>query len=174
MTNKAVFFDRDGVINKPIVKKGRPFSPLKFEDFVLENGVIELTNAFSTAGYLLFIVTNQPEVARGRLDIIELDKMHCYISEKINIQEIFTCTHDAEDRCWCRKPSPGALFDLASRHDLSLPDSIFIGDRWKDIDAGNAAGCRTVFLDNGYSEKRPTEQDLTVSCLFELMTNLEI
>lgn len=150
---KAIFFDRDGVINKVILKDGKPFSPRKFEEFKLLDGIRKVLERFRKKEFLNIIVTNQPDIARGLIKTETLEKMHKFIEENLPIDDIFICPHDDIDNCHCRKPKPGMLLEAAEKWHINLKESFMIGDSWKDIEAGKAAGCATVLLDNLYNKE---------------------
>jgi D-glycero-D-manno-heptose 1,7-bisphosphate phosphatase len=150
---KAIFLDRDGVINKAILKDGKPFSPRRFEEFKLFNGIREVLEKFRKKEFLNIIVTNQPDIARGLIKTETLEKMHKFIEENLPIDDIFVCPHDDIDNCHCRKPKPGMLLEAAEKWHINLKESFIIGDSWKDIEAGKAAGCATVLLDNLYNKE---------------------
>jgi len=105
-----------------------------------------------SAGFLLIAVTNQPEIARGALRIEALEAMHTLLRAHVPLDDIRVCIHDEDDDCACRKPRPGLLLDAAREWRIDLHQSFMVGDRWKDIDAGYAAGCRTLLIDRGYRE----------------------
>jgi len=154
---KAIFLDRDGVINKAILKEGRPFSPRRFEDFVLLDGIKDVLERFKTEGFLNIIVTNQPDIARGLVKWEVLEKIHKYIKDNLPINDIFVCPHDDHDNCQCRKPKPGMLLEAGKKWDIDLKSSFIIGDSWKDIQAGKAVGCATILLDNVYNKEVETD-----------------
>lgn len=163
----AVFLDRDGVINRAFVREGKPYPPDGIEQLEILPGVPEALARLRAAGFRLVVVTNQPDVARGtqRRDVI--DAMHAALAAALPLDEFRVCDHDDQDACRCRKPGPGMLEDAARDADLSLPGSFMVGDRWRDVEAGRRAGCTTVFIDRGYSERRPDQPDVTVSSLSE-------
>lgn len=165
--HRAVFLDRDGVLNRPIVIDGRPFPPRRIEDLEMSQGAPEACAALKSAGFLLIVVTNQPDIARGTLAVEELSALHASLLTRIALDAVLWCPHDDVDACPCRKPAPGMLIEAAARFDIALADSVMVGDRWRDIEAGRRAGCRTVFVDAGYAERRPDDPDLTVACLAE-------
>jgi D-glycero-D-manno-heptose 1,7-bisphosphate phosphatase len=165
----AVFLDRDGVLVQALVHDGKPFSARDADDFEIVPGAADACAALRTAGLLIVVVTNQPDVARGDLSIEALSAMHEALLDRIPVDAVLFCPHDDGDSCPCRKPAPGLLFKAARRFGISLPQSVMVGDRWKDIEAGARAGCRTVFIDAGYDERRPDRQDLTVTCLTEAL-----
>jgi D-glycero-D-manno-heptose 1,7-bisphosphate phosphatase len=167
MTRVAVFLDRDGVLNYSPVVDGKPVSPRGLDDVALLPGVGEACERLRVAGYVLIVVTNQPEIARGTLTRERVDAVNRYLAERIRLDEIVICPHDDADGCECRKPKPGMLLDAARRHEIDLRHSYLVGDRWRDIGAGQAAGVRTVFIDRGYDERRPQNPDAIVSDLTE-------
>ena len=161
--NRAVFLDRDGVINHNEVREGRPHGPQTLEQFVILPGVREAIEAFRAAGFLVIVATNQPNIPR---DVVET--MHAILRETLKPDDIKVCTHVDADNCACRKPKPGLLLDAARERNIALAQSWMIGDRWRDIEAGRAAGCRTVFIDYGYEhEPRPRAPDVIVGSLLE-------
>lgn len=150
----AVFLDRDGVINKAVIRDGKPHSPAGLEDFEQMPGTALALLDLKAAGFALFIVTNQPEVARGKQSRAVIDAMHESLAASLPIDDIFVCYHDDNDHCSCRKPLPGLLFEAQEKYNIDLTRSFLIGDRWRDIDAGHAAGCKTVLIDYGYKERK--------------------
>ena len=164
----AIFLDRDGVINHNEVRNGRPYSPTRLEDFVILPGVPEAVRAFHDAGYLVIVATNQPDIASGKQSRDTLEAMHRLMRETVPIDDIEICPHTDADQCDCRKPKPGMLFNAAKKHGIALDRSWMIGDRWRDVDAGRSAGCRTVFIDYHYAaEPRPNQPDVVVGSLSE-------
>lgn len=164
---KAIFLDRDGVINRAVVKNGRPYPPSSLDTLEILPGVAEALEKLRQAGYLLIIVTNQPDVARGKVSKAAVDRIHQYMMANLPLDKILSCFHDDADQCNCRKPKPGALLDSAKEYKLDLSACYMIGDRWRDIESGVSAGCKTIFLDYGYSEKQPSNLDFRVKSLSE-------
>jgi D-glycero-D-manno-heptose 1,7-bisphosphate phosphatase len=164
---RAVFLDRDGVINRAVVVAGRPHPPASRRELEVLPGVAAALARLKTAGYLLIVVTNQPDIARGTQARDEVEAMHAELARRLPIDEFRVCDHDDGDECACRKPKPGLLLAAAACHGIDLPSSVMVGDRWRDVDAGRAAGCLTVFLDYGYSERRPDRPDAVVASLAE-------
>lgn len=166
---RAVFLDRDGVINKPVVREGRPYPPAAIEDFELYEDVVAGCAQLDAAGYLLVVVTNQPDVARGTQTRAAVDAMHRKMLEALpQIARVEVCWHagaEHDDPCDCRKPEPGMVVRAAKAFDLDLNESFLIGDRWRDVDCGRRAGCRTVFIDRKYSEQLRQLPDWTVKSL---------
>jgi D-glycero-D-manno-heptose 1,7-bisphosphate phosphatase len=164
---RAVFLDRDGVINRAVVRDGRPFPPATVDELEVLPGVAAALERLRAAGFRLVVVTNQPDVARGtqRRDVI--DRMHAQLAETLPIDEFRVCDHDDSDHCRCRKPRPGMLEDAAREAGISLADSFMVGDRWRDIEAGRLAGCTVIFIDRGYHERRPDRPDAIAGSLPE-------
>jgi D-glycero-D-manno-heptose 1,7-bisphosphate phosphatase len=161
--NRAVFLDRDGVINRSEVRDGRPHGPQTLGQFVILPGAREAIETIRAAGYLVIVATNQPNIPR---DMVEA--MHAILRKNLKLDDIKVCTHIDADNCACRKPKPGLLLDAARERNIALARSWMIGDRWRDVEAGQAAGCRTVFIDHGYArEPRPHAPDVVVGSLLE-------
>jgi D-glycero-D-manno-heptose 1,7-bisphosphate phosphatase len=151
---KAVFLDRDGVINRAVVRDGKPHPPETLEDLEVLPGVPNALRKLRGAGFRLIVVTNQPDVARGTQTKEAVEAMHARLTAELAVDEVIACYHDG-DACDCRKPKPGALLDAAHRHGVELERSFMVGDRWRDIEAGQRAGCRCLFVDYGYTEQQP-------------------
>lgn len=162
----AVFLDRDGVINKPLIREGLPHTPICVEDFELYEDVPTGCARLADAGYLLVVVTNQPDAARGMQTRDAVDAMHKKLMELLpQIARIEVCWHAGAkwaDPCDCRKPRPGMVLRAAKTLDIDLGNSFLIGDRWRDIDCGNLAGCRTIFVDRDYAEALRQAPDWSV------------
>ena len=152
---KAVFLDRDGVINRTTIRGGKPYPPASLEQLEILPGTAEALAELKRLGYLLIVVTNQPDVGRGTQSRETVEAMHGALGRALPIDEFIACYHDDRDQCACRKPRPGMLLDAARRLGIDLAASFMIGDRWRDIDAGHAAGCRAIFIDYGYREQSP-------------------
>lgn len=156
MTGKAAaFLDRDGVLNRAIVRDGRPYPPQGLHELEVLQEAAEACRLLKTNGLLLICITNQPDIARGAAQQSVIDELNEVVRNELQLDDILVCPHDDADRCNCRKPQPGLLFHAADKYGIDLPLSFIIGDRWRDIEAGQAAGCRTVFVDRGYRERRP-------------------
>ena len=164
---RAVFLDRDGVINRPVVRDGKPFPPASLDDLDILPGVPQALKRLHDAGFLLVVVTNQPDVAKGTQTKSVVDGIHAYMAATLPLDEIRVCFHEDKDGVACRKPKAGMLLDAARDARISLTRSFMVGDRWRDIDAGRIAGCRTIFIDYGYDERRPHQPDATVASLAE-------
>lgn len=164
---RAVFLDRDGVLNRAIVRDGKPYPPSGLTDLEILPGVREATSSLHLAGWLLIVVTNQPDVARGTARRADVEAINLRLQRELPILEFRTCYHDSADGCGCRKPSPGALLAASAEHGVDLALSYMVGDRWRDIEAGQRAGCRTIFLDYGYAERQPAGVHYRVRSLAE-------
>lgn len=161
----AVFLDRDGVLNRIVIQNGLPVGPLELREFALVNGAAEDVRRLKNADYIVIVVTNQPELASGRLDANVLKAMHVKLRAEIPVDAIYVCPHDDTKRCSCRKPLPGLLLSAARDYDIDLKHSFMVGDRWRDVEAGKAAGCRTILIEMGYSEKLHSPPDWSVTSL---------
>lgn len=164
---RAVFLDRDGVLIRAPVDDGLPRSIRSVEELELEHGAAEACTALRAAGFLLIVVTNQPDVARGLLRRETVDAMHERLTELLPLDDIRVCPHDDPDGCECRKPKPGMLVEAARERGIALERSFIVGDRWNDVEAGRAAGCTCIFLDRKYSERMPDRPDVVVRDLGE-------
>lgn len=163
----AVFLDRDGVLNQSLIREGKPYSPRKVEDLIILDGVKEAISLLHKKGFVTVVVTNQPDVALGHLSSEMLSELHKLISEEIGVQYFYTCKHDDYEDCECRKPKIGLIEKASEDLNLDVSKSFMIGDRWKDIEAGQRAGCKCFFIDNNYSEQRPSLPFDTVTSLLE-------
>jgi D-glycero-D-manno-heptose 1,7-bisphosphate phosphatase len=164
----AVFLDRDGVLNRAVVRDGRPYPPGSVDELEILPDAPAALARLKCMGFLLIVVTNQPDVARGRQSRPAVEEIHAALRAKLPIDDFQVCFHDDRDACHCRKPKPGLLLDAARKHGLDLEDCYLIGDRWRDIDAGRAAGCRTILVDYRYDERGPTaEPDARVASIGE-------
>lgn len=168
MANIAVFFDRDGVLNKAVIKKGKPYPPASPDLTDIPDDVPEALMKLKQAGFILIGATNQPDVPRGKTSKHTVEEINKKLLAKLPLETIFVCYHDDQDQCHCRKPLPGLLIQAAKMYDIDLKKSFMIGDRWKDIEAGRRAGCKTIWLDYQYQENFLAEvPDATVSTVNE-------
>ena len=149
----AVFLDRDGVLNRAVVRNGRPYPPSSADDMEILPGVLQALNDLRRAGFLLLVVTNQPDVGTGKQSREAVEAIHAKLRAELPLDDIFVCYHVDADACNCRKPAPGMLEQGAARFGLYLSGCYMVGDRWRDVDAGHRAGCRSVLLDYGYHER---------------------
>lgn len=166
MIRRAVFLDRDGVINKAVVRDGRPYPPTSLRELEILDGVPQALRDLRSMGFHLIIVTNQPDVGRGYASVEDVAAIHDSLLRTLAIDDIRVCFHGGDEGCDCRKPRPGMLLAAARDLGLELSASFMVGDRWRDVDAGAAAGCRTVLIDYGYDERAPlSHPDFTCGSL---------
>ncbi len=163
--NKAVFLDRDGVLNRAIIKNGKPYPPATLDELEIIEDVSTALGILQDLGFLLIGATNQPDVARGTTAKEFVEIVNAFLLKELPLLDIKVCYHDDAHGCYCRKPLPGLLLQAANEYDIDLTRSVMIGDRWKDIDAGRNAGCQTIWIDRGYLEKSPTPDFITSSLL---------
>ncbi len=165
----AVFLDRDGTLNLPVVRAGQPYPPATLEEFSLYPDATDSCTRLHAAGFVLVVATNQPDVGRGTQPQAVVEAMHALLQNLIpEIARIEVCYDPGRGApSTRRKPAPGMLREAAASLGLDLARSWMVGDRWRDIDAGHAAGCRTIFLDHGYAEALRTPPDFTVRSFAE-------
>ncbi|MGB9604721.1 MAG: D-glycero-alpha-D-manno-heptose-1,7-bisphosphate 7-phosphatase [Bryobacteraceae bacterium] len=151
----AVFLDRDGVLVRSLVVGGKPVAPPTLHQMEIESGARRALERLKRRGFLLVVVSNQPDVARGEISPAVIADMGHRLMDELPLDAVWTCPHDDNDGCACRKPKPGMILAAATALDIDLGRSFMVGDRWRDVDAGQAAGCLTVWLDRGYNERAP-------------------
>jgi D-glycero-D-manno-heptose 1,7-bisphosphate phosphatase len=172
-TRAAAFLDRDGVLNEVEVRNGTPHPPAGVDELRLLPGVVEACHRLRHLGFALVVVTNQPDIARGKQTRDEVDRLHDALRRWLPVDEIVVCPHDDIDDCPCRKPRPGMMLDAAARLDLDLAESVCVGDRWRDVEAGKRAGVAAIFVDRGYGERRPVDADAVVASLPDAVKFIE-
>jgi D-glycero-D-manno-heptose 1,7-bisphosphate phosphatase len=165
---RAVFLDRDGVLNRPIVRLGKPFPPADLASFEIYPDAVESCRLLKAEGLLLVVVTNQPDVGRGLQSKEIVEAMHRRLQEALPLDRIEAC-FDSDDAAASGyyKPAPGMLYRAANALGIDLRRSYMVGDRWRDVDCGRAAGCTTVFIDRGYEEPLRSPADATVREVLE-------
>jgi D-glycero-D-manno-heptose 1,7-bisphosphate phosphatase len=168
---RAVFLDRDGVLNEAVMRDGRPYPPASEDEVRIVPDARAALLRLKARGLPLIVVTNQPDVARGTQAAAAVEAIHDRLRRELPVDEVLSCLHDDGDGCACRKPKPGMILEGAQRHGIDPRRSFMIGDRWRDIDAGSGAGCRTIWIDRGYRERGPTHApDVRVDSLSEAVT----
>jgi D-glycero-D-manno-heptose 1,7-bisphosphate phosphatase len=167
LKRRAIFLDRDGVLNRALVRDGRPYPPAGPADVEILPGVPDALADLRRAGFLLLVVTNQPDVARSKTSGATVEAIHTHLRSALDLDGIYTCLHDDSDQCACRKPLPGLLLRAAQEHAVDLPESFMVGDRWRDMEAGRRAGCTTILVDYGYREPLCSKPDKRVASLRE-------
>jgi D-glycero-D-manno-heptose 1,7-bisphosphate phosphatase len=166
---RIVFLDRDGVINRATERDGKPYPPRTIADFEILPEVPAACAKLKAAGFLLVVATNQPDVGRGTLDQETVEKIHTHMVRQLPIDRVEVCYHPGQglSDCDCRKPRPGMLLRAARELNADLAQCWMVGDRWRDVDCGHAAGCKTIFMDRGYSEELKQKPDFRVKNLLE-------
>jgi D-glycero-D-manno-heptose 1,7-bisphosphate phosphatase len=174
MRSRAIFLDRDGVLNHPVIREGKSYPPPSVRDLRVYEGLREPLQRLKDRGFVLVVVTNQPDVARGTTPRETVEGINAAIAGEIPaIDKFFVCFHDNGDKCDCRKPKPGMLLAAAAEFDLDLERSYMIGDRRGDVEAGKAAGSRTIFVDRNYREAAPVDYDYKVFSTHEALKIIE-
>ncbi len=169
MLKPAIFLDRDGVLNKTLVQNAKPYAPRQLQDFHIFPAGIKITRLLKEAGFLIVVVTNQPDVGNGIVKQAIVEGMHYQLSQTLTLDAIKVCYHSQSEGCLCRKPKPGMLLEASQELGIDLKQSIMVGDRSSDILAGIAAGCRrTILIDYGYSEPQLGKADVIVRSLEEV------
>ena len=152
---RAVFLDRDGVLNRALIRNGKPYPPATLSDFEILPDTPAALAALKQLGFLLVVVTNQPDVGRGTQKREVVDAIHDRLKQSLPLDGIYVCYHTDDDGCDCRKPEPGLILRAAAEHTIDLAASYLVGDRWRDIEAGERAGCKTALIECGYRERHP-------------------
>lgn len=164
----AVFLDRDGVLNEPVVINGRPHPPDSAAELIVPAETVQACQTLHDAGLLLVVVTNQPDIARGQQTWKEVEALNVELRRRLPLDDVRVCPHDDADGCDCRKPAPGLLVEGARSWNIDLKQSVMVGDRWRDVEAGRRAGCAVVLVKRDYPEERaPDRADLVVASLQE-------
>jgi D-glycero-D-manno-heptose 1,7-bisphosphate phosphatase len=163
---KAVFLDRDGVLVVPEFRDGRSFAPRSLDAFHLYSDAKEAVRALKDEGFIVIVVTNQPDVGAGVVDVSTAEAMHARLRAELDVDDVEVCYETRQQASLRRKPEPGMLLDAARKWNLDLPGSYMVGDRASDIEAAKRAGCTGIFIDFGYSaEPQPITQAVTVVSL---------
>jgi D-glycero-D-manno-heptose 1,7-bisphosphate phosphatase len=163
----AVFLDRDGVLNRAIMRHGKPYPPADLSEFVITDGARAALDELKREGFLLIVVTNQPDIARGKANRADVDKINARLAAILPLDAIEVCEHDDKEQCDCRKPKPGMILHSRKRLGVDLSASFVVGDRWRDIEAGRRAGCRTILIGDGYGEFFPSAPTINLASLPE-------
>ena len=148
----GVFFDRDGILIETLVENGLPVADNDAQRLRFVLGALDICQSLATANIKMFMITNQPDISRGKALATDVQNLNEYVKEKCQLTDVAMCAHDDIDSCNCRKPKSGMITTLAMKHQIDLGSSVVVGDRWRDIDAGSDAGCQTLFVNYGYRE----------------------
>ena len=167
--HRAVFLDRDGVINRALVRDGKPYPAASLKEFEILPEVPEACAKLKAAGFLLIVATNQPDVGRGTLPRNAVEDIHAFMLRQLPLDRVEVCYHPGKgkSKCDCRKPRPGMLLRAAREHGIDLSKSWMVGDRWRDIDCGYAAGCSTILIVRDYEEQLRQQPDYRAGNLLE-------
>lgn len=164
----AVFLDRDGVLNRVVIgADGVPRPPSSVEDVEFLTGVEDACDMLRGLGYILVVVTNQPDVARGTQSRAAVEAINALVCDRLSLDQVRVCYHDDSDGCACRKPEPGLIFNAARDLGIDLTASFLVGDRHRDIEAGQRAGCVTILVGDGYGESLWSKPDANLPSLAE-------
>lgn len=167
----AVFLDRDGTLNRQIIRDGASHPPATVDEFELFPGVTEACAQLAAAGYVLVVATNQPDVGRGTQPQAVVEAMHAKLRQLVpaisHIEVSYASGRSGDPPDPRRKPEPGMLLEASLLLGLDLARSWMVGDRWRDVDCGHRAGVRTVFIDFGYTELLHAQPDFTVRSFAE-------
>lgn len=164
--NKAIFFDRDGVIIEAPVVRGFPKSIKNKKEVVFLKDIENFCKFFRDS-YKLIMITNQPDFKRKKNTKKNIDEINRFLKSRLKLHDVFVCYSDNE-QCFNRKPNPGMLIEAKKKHNISINKSYFIGDRWRDIEAGNNVGCKTILIDHHYKEKLTIDPDYRVNGFKEI------
>ena len=165
MLIKAVFLDRDGVLNKPNIIDGKPYAPKKVKDFIIYSEAYEVLNNLKNNLYKIIVVTNQKDVGKGITSMKVLNTMHNKLKSFLPIDDIKVCI--CVDECDCYKPNPGMILEAQKEWKIDIEKSYIIGDSWRDIGAGINAGCKTILIDRKYNMPMVYKPDYIVYSLKE-------
>ena len=171
--NRAVFLDADGVLNIAFVIDGKPTSPISVADLKIPAEVKPALDRLKSYGYLLICITNKPDVEEGKMTQEALDASLNQLRQSLPLDDIFVCySRDAD----CYKPKPGLILEAVKKYDIDLSQSYMIGDRWRDIGAGQNAVCKTIWIDRSYSKDKLPDPvaDYTVSSLTDAVDIITI
>lgn len=165
---RAVFLDRDGVINRTVMRRGAARAPQDLSEWAWIDGVHETLRELQARGYVLLVCTNQPDVIRGWQTREQVEQFHDLIVRELPVSRIYACFHDDSAACACRKPKPGMILQGGREFGIELASSFMVGDRTSDVEAGRAAGCRTIYLRSD-AEALASGADHEIRALRELL-----
>ena len=171
--SKAFFFDRDGILNKSIIKNSKPYSPRNLKELYLNFELVEFIKKLKKKKFKIIVVTNQPDIKYGKLSNYTLRTINSIIVKTFFIDDIYVCSHGKNDNCKCRKPKPGMLKKASKKWNINLKKSYLIGDRWKDIASGESMGCTTIFIDYNYNENKPKSFNYQYKGISSMINNIE-
>src|SRR5512138_31798 len=147
---RAVFIERDAILNEVRSGPKQQISPLTLEEFKVNLSAKEPLQKLKASGFVLIATTNQPGLSRGYQSRRELDRMHDILRRTFPLDDILVCPHDEADHCPCRKPRPGLLIEAAFKWHINLDHSFVISDKWQDAEAARTAGCTSLLIKSPY------------------------
>lgn len=171
--NRAFFLDRDGVINKSLLKKGKPLAPREFKQFKIIKNVDKSLIFLKKQGFKNIIITNQPDIKKGLIKNSTSKRINKEIKKKLQIDDIFICKHTDEDNCNCRKPKTGLIKKAKKKWNIDLKKSYLIGDRWRDIFLANKLKINCFYIDKNYKERKPKKYNYKVKNLYAAIRKLK-
>ena len=164
---KAIFLDRDGVLNKTVKYKNISIPPKDLSQLQLMEGIKNQLVILKKLKFLLLVVTNQPDVARGNQKKSNVVEINNYLKKKLFLDDIFVCWHEKDGICECRKPKPGLFLKAQKKYNIKLEESYMIGDRFTDVIAGKNAGCKTILMLNLMENQRNLNADFSAKNMEE-------
>lgn len=166
---KAVFLDRDGVINAIVSRGGKLSVPFSVNEFKVIEGAREAVALLKAHGFVCIVVTNQPDIARGNLSEKNLSAIHKYMQKETGVEAVYFCPHSKDGECNCKKPAMGMVQDAVREHGIVLAESWLVGDRWRDIQMAKNAGLKSILVvtDATKEDVVPMEPDYSVKNLSE-------
>lgn len=168
MKKIAVFLDSDGVLNEAIIRNGKPLAPTTLAELNIPTEVRPCLDKLKAAGYLLICVTNKPDIERGLMTQADVDAIYAKMRALLPLDDVLICYKEGSA---CYKPNPGLLLMAQKKYGIEMAESFMIGDRWRDIGAGQNAGCKTIWIDRAYAEQKPEPPaDYTCHSLTEATT----
>ena len=165
---KIAFFDRDGVLNKTLIKQRKPIAPRNINEFKINLQAKEIISYLKSNDYIVIVVTNQPDIGNGLVEKKVVYQMNQRLKSNLLIDDIFVCFHSQKDNCNCRKPRTGLFEKALKKYNVDKAKSFIIGDRFSDIEAGFNFKIKTILLGNGYSESHKIKPDFKILNLKEI------
>jgi D-glycero-D-manno-heptose 1,7-bisphosphate phosphatase len=169
---KAIFFDRDGILNKSIIIDSKPYSPRTLKEFKINYFLKKYINFFKKKNFLIIVITNQPDVGSGLVSKNLVVSFNKKLKREFFFNSLYVC-YDTDNKSFFKKPNPGMLFLAKKKHKIDMSKSYFVGDRWKDMEASHRAGVRGLFVDFNYKEKKPVKYFKKFSSLYKTMIYLK-
>jgi len=169
---KAIFFDRDGILNKSIIIDSKPYSPRNLKEFKINYFLKKYINFFKKKNFLIIVITNQPDVGSGLVSKNLVVSFNKKLKREFLFNSLYVC-YDTDNKSFFKKPNPGMLFLAKKKHNIDMSKSYFVGDRWKDMEASHRAGVRGLFVDFNYKEKKPVKYFEKFSSLYKTMIYLK-